>query len=160
MNKEQIFIHTKTIYLGRYYVWLLWVIGGYVIHPILNEGIAELPNFIYGAFFKDWAVSLVFLSVPFFWIIVSITATANNVKTITIQEDLFLIKFFGIFKEKPLELNYSDISSLEWSKNNLYHFVFTLKNGKVKLIRAEIIDRERAFSLIQEKIKEANSKNT
>lgn len=153
-NDRKVFQHTKMIYAARYYSVFLWIVGWYVVHPILNEGIAELPSFIYGAFFKDWAVSLAFLSVPIFWIIVSITATANNAKTLKIEEDSLLIIFFGLLKEKHLQLNYSDIISLEWSEDLLQHFVFNLRSGEKKLIRTEILDRKKAFDLIQQKIKE------
>lgn len=158
-REKRVFWHTKMIHIARYYSVFLWIFGWYIIHPIINEGITELPSFIYGAFFKDWAVSLAFLSVPFFWIIVSILATANNTKTLELKDDSLLINFFGILKEKSLQLNYSDISSLEWSQDGFKHFVFNLKNGEKKLIKTEIIDRNKAFEIIKEKIKESQKLN-
>jgi hypothetical protein len=153
ISERKIFHHTKTSYSARYYSFL-WMILFYIVYPIINGGFIALLDFIYGVFFRDLFVSLVALSPIMLWQIWSIYATRNSVKTLEIQDDLVIIKFFGILKEKSLQLNYSDIFSLEWSQDNLKHFVFNLKNGEKKLIKTEIVDRNKAFDLIQQKIKE------
>ncbi len=152
INESKIFKYTKTSYSARYYSVFLWIIGCYIVYPTWDKGLSYLPSFIYGAFFKNWTVSLAFLLPPLLWQTWSIFATRNNVKLLKIESDFLLINFFGILKEKSLQLNYSEISSIEWSQDGFKHFLFTLKTGEKKLIKTEIINRERAFELISKKI--------
>lgn len=148
-----IFKHTKTSYYTRYYSFL-WLIILCISLIVVNNGLSALPDFIDRIFFRDLFASLVAISPIIYWQIWSIIATRNNVKTLKLENNFLLINFFGILKEKSLQINYSDISSLEWSSDHLKHFVFNLKNGEKKLIRTEIVNREKAFELIQKKIKD------
>ena len=153
-SEGKIFQHTKMIYTGRYYSVLLWVIGWDIVYPVWLKGLSYLPIYIYGVFFEDPERALIFLSLPFFWIIFSLAATANNVFFLEIKDNFLLVTFFGFLKKKSLKLNYADISSLEWSQDSFKNFVFNLKNGEKKLIKTEIVDRKKAFDIIQQKIKE------
>lgn len=156
VNDKNNFKYTKTSYSARYYSFL-WTVILYTSIIVSNKGTEVLPAFFYDAFFKDWAISLVFLLPIFCWQIWSIIATRNSIKFLEVKDELLFIRFFGILKEKHLQINYSDISSLEWSKDPYKHFVFNFKNREKRLIRAEIYDKEIAFDMIQKKISEANS---
>lgn len=155
-NEDNIFKYTKTSYSARYYSFL-WLVLLYISGIVVNNGFAALPNFIYGIFFRDLFVSLVAISPIIFWQIWSIFGTRNSVKFLKIKNDSLLITFFGILKEKSLQLNYSDISSLEWSQDGFKRFALSLKNGEKKLIKTEIVDRQKAFDLLQQKIKESKN---
>ena len=55
-----------------------------------------------------------------------------------------------------IKINYSDILRLEYSSDQFRHFVFILNNGEKEIICMDIIRKEEAFKLIQDKIKDAN----
>lgn len=58
--------------------------------------------------------------------------SAKYVKTLEIKEKSLVIRMFGIIKSRIVEINYSNISKLEYSKDQFKYFVFFLKNGEKK----------------------------
>lgn len=163
MYETLIFKNQKIVWINRYFYGLFFVFCFYIILPIMEEGnVLAILDFIRSSFSRGLlGISLLLVPVIFIQIIFGNLNTSQHTKSIIIKDSCVIIKLFGTFKEKLLQLNYSDIASLEWSKDNFKHFLFNLKNGEEKLIKTEIYDREKAFDLIQEKIKEmVSSKDT
>ena len=150
INRKDIFTYNKTSYIARYYS-CLWLVLLYIALLVVNKGFFALPQFVYDVFLKDFLMSLIFLFPVLLWHVWSIIGTRNNVKFLEVRDNFLFIKFFGILKENSIQLNYSDIKSIEWSKDGMYHFVLNLKNGEQKVLRTEICDREKAFELIKSK---------
>ena len=78
--------------------------------------------------------------------------TANRIKFLTIGDDAILIVLFGFLREKSFKISYSDAASLEYANNRVKSFIFTLKSGERREMRADISEKEKAFELIQQKI--------
>ena len=146
------FKHDGGSYAVRYYSIWLWIIGWFIVYPILIKGFSGFPNFIYGIFFKDWAIALVFLLIPVFWQIYVTYETSDRIKFMTLKSDLILIKFYGFFKEKSNKIYYNDISSLEHANDWVKSFIFTMKSGEKRIIRADILEKDKAFELIRQRI--------
>lgn len=118
---------------------------------------------IFGTFLhcllKDFSFAImikrVFLAFLFFapaFQLYGYLSTNKHLKLLKLDEDSLTFHFF---KKPSLTLKYSEISSLEYTKDIFKNFEFVLKNGEKKLIYATLADNQKAFDLIHQKIEEA-----
>jgi hypothetical protein len=152
MNEIIVFRNLKSVLVGRYVPGIILSLG-FIFLP-LSDG--NLIKFWRSTFEDLFSLFMVF-SIVSIAEMTGIINTSQHIKSLKIKNDVLFIKLFGVFREKSLQLNYSDILSIEWSQNGLKHFVLNLKNGEQKLIRSEIYDREKAFDLIQQNIKKSKT---
>lgn len=78
-------------------------------------------------------------------------STNKYPKLIQLSDPHLVINFFN---GKTLILKYSEITSLEYTKDIFKNFEFTLKNGEKKMVYSTLSDNKKAFEEINKKINE------
>jgi hypothetical protein len=131
-------------YISRYWAglgFILLVIFGLFLHSLF-EKFSLIP------LIKKLSLSfLIFF--PIFQIS-GYLSTNKRPKLLKIEDDFFIFYFF---RAPSLKLLYSDIESLEYTKDIFKNFEFTLKNGEKKIVYSTLSDNEKAFIAMNERIK-------
>ena len=97
---------------------------------------------VYQSYFKDIVSTIIFAFFLFFGYMFGAIISAKYVKNLEIKEKSLVVRMFGIIKSRIVEINYSNISKLEYSKDQFKYFVFFLKNGEKKVIKAYIFNKD------------------
>lgn len=157
----KIFKNEKKIIIGRYSLFVgMFALS--IVPPVADNyhSLSGLYNSILGvyqSYFKDLVSTIIFAFFLFFGYMFGAIISAKYVKTLEIKEKSLVIRMFGIIKKKILQIDYSDISKLEYSTDQFKYFVFFLKSGEKKVIKAYIFNKDEAFDLIQQKIVNSNN---
>jgi hypothetical protein len=122
---------------------VILIIFGLFLHWLLDD------FFLTNLLKKSSLFFLVFASI---WQIAGYLSTNKHIKLLNLDEDSLTFHFF---KKPSLTLKYSEIASLEYTKDIFKNFEFVLKNGEKKMIYATLSDNKKAFDLIRQKISES-----
>ena len=157
----KIFKNEKKIIVGRYTLFV-GMLALSIVPPLADHyhSLSGLYNSILGlyqSYFDDLVSTLIFAFFLFFGYMFGAIISAKYVRSLEIKENFLTIRIFGIIKNKILQIDYSDISKLEYSTDQFKYFVFFLKNGEKKVIKAYIFNKDEAFDLIQQKIVNSNN---
>lgn len=85
--------------------------------------------------------------------IIGYFGTNKNPKLLKLDPDSLTFYFF---RHPTLTLKYSEIESLEYTKDIFKHFEFTLKNGERKMVYSTLKNPTQAFEEIQKRINQTN----
>ena len=123
------------------------VIWGIFIGSLLYE--FSFSDFMNKIFSSDMTSILYFFSFTLVFQITGYFSTNKHVKLLTLDQSSLTFDFFN---KTSLTLQYSDIKSLERTKDIFKHFVFTLNSGEQKTIYATLSDNEKAFEEITKRL--------
>lgn len=156
----KIFKNEKKVIIGRYSLFVgMFALS--IIPPIADnyhslKGLYNSILGVYQSYFEDLVSTIIFAFFLFFGYMFGAIISAKYVKTLEIKEKSLVIRMLGIIKNKILQIDYCDISKLEYSMDHFKYFVFFLKNGEKKVIKTYIFNKDEAFDLIQQKIVNSN----
>lgn len=145
-------------YATRYFAWLnafLMMCSWMLLYPLaLGEGFRFIELFK-GAFFSDIRLTGIFLGMIIMFQIIGFFGSQNSSKFLEVLDDIIL---FELFNGKIFKLEYSEISSLEYTRDAYKNFEFTFKDGSKKVFYASVKNKQKAFELIKKKIEEVKNK--
>ncbi|MFT6332589.1 MAG: hypothetical protein ACJAW3_000931 [Lentimonas sp.] len=121
-----------------------------IIRPLFSGEGFMFSEMFRGMFLRDIRLTGIFFVILLYGQIVCYFATRSSTKLLQVLDKKLIFTFFN---GKILELNYSDVKSLEMTKDSFGQFQFTLKNGEIKTPRTTIKDKQKAFDLITQRIK-------
>lgn len=142
-------------YITRYwggFAALLLIIYGFFVHWVFKD--FSLTNLLKEIFLSGNESILFSLVVFLIFQISGYISTNKRPKVLELAKDSLTFRFF---KKPSLTLKYSEIESLEYTKDIFKNFEFTLKNGEKKMIYSTLSDNKKAFEEINKKIKESKS---
>lgn len=144
-------------YSTRYYGWLNAFLSGcawMIFYPLaLGKGFLFFEAFN-KFFLSDIRLAGLFLGMIALFHLNGYYSTQKSTKLLEILESKLIFNFFN---RKTLELNYLDISCLNYTQDIFKNFQFTLKNGEIKAVYASVKNKQQAFELIQQKIRESQT---
>ena len=143
-------------YIGRYF-GTLWGTAGMILvflfgFQLKGKGFAFSINSIEKFYFSDIKLTLFFLIIPVAYHVNSYLVTNRYPKLVRLGKSSLTIHFF---KKTSLDIKYSEINSLDYSEDRFKDFIFNLKNKKQEKFHPAIRNKEKAFEMINKKIKEA-----
>ena len=149
--------NTNRVLSSRYGPGFILFFGTIIVLPIALQSSNDVSLFyLYKSFFNSFVSILILFSLFCLSLSIGVINTSKYVKILTINHRYLVIKMFGITRYRTTKINYSDILCLEYSSDEFKHFIFTLKTGEKKMIRTDIIGKDKAFKLIQQKIASSN----
>ncbi len=121
-----------------------------IIRPIsAGKGFMFFEMFS-GMLLRDIRLTGLFLGICLYGQLAGYFVARDYVKSLELLDKKLV---FNLFNKSKIELKYSEIKSLELTKNIYKNFEFTLKNGDKKIVYATLKDKMKAFDLINQKIK-------
>ena len=137
------FQNTNKVLSSRYGPGFILFFGNIIVLPITLQSGNDLSLFdLYKSFFNSLVSTLILFFLFFLALSIGVINTCKHVKTLSINHECLVIKMFGIIRSKTTKINYSNISKLEYSKDQFKYFVFFLKNGEKKVIKAYIFNKD------------------
>ena len=154
-----LFYRTNQVFLKRYLASIILVFLMIVFLGLLSIFLGNSLIFVktFKAFATEAKLSLI-LFVPILALhIVSFFDTQKAIKNLVIEDNYLSYELFNKQKEKIL---YTDIYSFLHTNDSFKNFEIKLKSGEKKIVYPTIKNKEEAFKLIQEKVKDANKEKT
>lgn len=142
----------KVNYVGRYGGFLIAVCM-WLLFPVLQGDFAIFFKMINQIIYNQ-AILLILLIAAAYMQLVGFFISQVKTKLLSVLDSKVI---FNLFSGKTIELNYSDISCLNYTQDIFKNFQFTLKNGEVKVVCATVKNQQQAFELIQQKIRESQT---
>ncbi len=139
-------------YTTRYFggpSFVIIMVFGFFLHWLFKDfSLSELLGKI---FLGDQKSTVILVLIMIFWQIIGYFSTNKNPKILILDQDSLTFYFF---KYPSLTIKYSEIESLEYTKDIFKNFEFTLNNGKKKMIYSTLSNARLAFEEIHKKIKQ------
>ncbi len=104
-------------------------------------------------FLSSMKLVSLFLGICLYAQLIGYFVSRNHTKLLEISDNNLI---FNSFNGTKIELKYSEIQSLEYTKDMFKNFEFTLINGEKKIIYPTVTNKHQAFELIQQKLKTSN----
>ena len=127
-----------------------------IIRPIsAGKGFMFFEMFS-GMLLRDVRLTGIFLGICLYGQLIGYFVARDYVKSLELLNDKLV---FNLFNRTKIELKYSEIRSLEYTKNVFKNFEFILKDGEKKIIYATLKNKDQVLELIQQKLNESNQKS-
>lgn len=121
-----------------------------IIRPIsAGKGFMFFEMFS-GMLLRDVKLTGIFLGICLYGQLIGYFVARDYVKSLELLNDKLV---FNLFNKTKIELKYSEIRSLEYTKNVFKNFEFILKDGEKKIIYATLKNKDQALELIQQNIR-------
>lgn len=121
-----------------------------IIRPIsAGQGLMFVEMFN-GMLLRDLKLTAIFLGICLYGQLVGYFVARDYVKSLEILDKELV---FNLFNSTRIELKYSEIESIGYTKNVFKNFEFFLKNGEKKVIYAPLKDKDQILELIQKMLK-------
>lgn len=152
------FYATWRVYNTRYgagFTSFLSMCAWMALYPIALGKEFMFLELFKGIFLTDIRITSMVLIIILFAQVNLYFASSGCVHILEIKDHFAVFNLFSFRKDKIVKFNYSELKSLELTKDVYENFEFTLKSGEKKVILVAIKNKQQAFDLINQKIREA-----